>query len=306
MRLLLLALAALVGACTTVQPPGGRLRVVDLTGDFDRIATEIAPLPDGPKVAAFEAKTAGLAENFYARSRNPQRYDEHVLAALNSYPAERAGILDVSRRFRAMLEPARAKFEKALGKVESERPIFLLHSLGEMDGGTRELAGGETLIFGADVIAKIHAGHDMAPFFHHELFHVYHSKRFGQCEPLWCSLWQEGLATHVAATLNPAAGDAALMLDLPAPIRPVVDANRKAAVCAVAPLLDSTRGDDYASLFYGSSHLPGFPARMGYYIGYLIAADAARTHSLRQLAELRPAEVRPIIAAAMQRLADCP
>ena len=45
---------------------------------------------------------------------------------------------------------------------------------------------------------------------------------------------------------------------------------------------------------------------MGYYIGYLIAADLGRTHSLHQLAEMKPAEVRPLIDQSMAQMARCP
>ncbi len=246
-----------------------------------------------------------MASGFYARSRKPDRYDSRVLKNLAAYPEQRASILAVSKEFANLFAPARQTFEATFGPVRSEQPMYLLHSMGEMDGGTRDLNGKETLIFGSDVIAKIHAGHDMTPFFHHELFHVWHEPRFGECEPLWCSLWEEGLATYVAGTMNPKAGDAALMLDMPAPIRPPVDSNRSAAICAVAPLLDSIKEEDYASLFYGNSHLPGFPARMGYYIGYLVLSDIARTHSLAELGVMTPAEARPLIDQAIQRMAAC-
>lgn len=282
------------------------LRLVDLTGEFDRFATSTGQLPDEERVAAFEQQIGALADGFYARSRKPERYDSRVIKSLHDYPQAREGILAVSRQFEALFGPARASFERAIGPVSSPQPVYLLHSVGEMDGGTRKLDGKSTLIFGADVIARIHAGNDMTPFFHHELFHVYHRQRFGDCEPIWCSLWAEGLATYVASALNPGAGDAALLLDVPAPIRPPVDADRAAAFCAVIPLLESEDEQDYAALFYGNAHLPGFPARMGYYIGYLVAADIARSRDLRALAELKPAEVRPLIRASLDSMATCP
>jgi hypothetical protein len=146
----------------------------------------------------------------------------------------------------------------------------------------------------------------MTPFFHHELFHVIHEPRFGECKQVWCSLWEEGLATYVAWTLNPQAGDSALMLDQPAPIRPAVDANLAGAVCAAKPLLSSEKEEDYRPLFYGDSHLPGFPARMGYYLGYLVAADLGKTRTLKELAALKPAEVKPLIDQSLERMASCP
>ena len=51
--------------------------------------------------------------------------------------------------------------------------------------------------------------------------------------------------------------------------------------------------------------IDGFPARMGYYLGYLGAADLGKTRSLKQLAALKPAEVKPLIDASLDRMADC-
>jgi hypothetical protein len=285
------------------------LRFVDLVPEFDKTAAAAAKLSDDKaKVALFEKRMDPLAGGFYTRKRKPTRYDERVLKNLKDYPEQRQKILAVAKEFQNLFGPARASFTKAIGPVSSSQPVYLLHSLGEMDGGTRDdLKGGKTtLIFGADVIAKIHYGHDMTPFFHHELFHVYHEPRFGECNPVWCSLWEEGLATYVAGKLNPGAGDAALMLDMPAPIRPAVDANLIAAICAAKPLLPSEKDDDYAKLFYGNQHIDGFPARMGYYLGYLVAADLGKTRTLKQLAALKPAQVKPLIDQSLDRMASCP
>jgi hypothetical protein len=307
MKLLAAALALMFAATPAIgsAPPPG-LRLVDLTDEFDRFATSTVGMADTERVAAFEKQIGPLADGFYSRARKPKNYDERVANHLKNYPLLRDGILAVSRDFHRLFGPARDSFQAVFGPVSSAQPVYLLDSMGEMDGGTRELNRKETLLFGADVSAKIHYGKDMAPFFHHELFHVYHGPVMADCDALWCSMWEEGLATYVAKALNPQAGDAALMLDQPAPIRPAVDANRTGAVCAVRPLLDSQKEEDYAALFYGNSHLPGFPARTGYYLGYLVAADLAKTHSLHRLAEMKPAEVKPLFDASLVRMADCP
>jgi hypothetical protein len=246
-----------------------------------------------------------LAQGFYARSRKPERYEARILKSLQAYPAMRDKILAVSKQFSILLAPARESFERAFGSVHSEQPIYLLHSLGEMDGGTRDLGGKDILIFGADGIVNYHDGQDLTPFFHHELFHLAHEKPFGECKPVWCSMWEEGLATFVAASLNPQAGDAALMLDLPKPIRPMVDADREGAICAVKPLLGSTDDEDYEKLFFGNASLAGWPARMGYYVGYLAMVDLGKTHSLKQLAAMKPPEAKVELEGALDRLASC-
>lgn len=282
------------------------LHVVDLTGDFDRFAMSTQDMPDGERLAAFEQQIGPIAEGFYQRGRTTGDYDSRVLVELKNYPQRRSGNLVVSKAFNELFAPARRKFEAVFGPVSSSQPVFLIDSMGELDGGTRELNGKSTLLFGADLIWEAHAGKTLTPFFQHELFHVYHESRVTSCAALWCALWEEGLATYVASRLNPGADDAALSLDKPKPIRTAVEASRAAAVCAVVRRLDSVTDEDYAGLFLANFHLSGFPPRMGYYIGYLVAQDIGRTQDLHAMAKMSWVEARPLIDASLARMATCP
>ena len=99
-RMAALAAAALVATAQAgfaAPPPNDGLRLVDLTGKFDAVATSTANLDDAARVAAFEKAMDGVADGFYARSRKPDRYDSRVLKNLAAYPDQRAAILDVSR-----------------------------------------------------------------------------------------------------------------------------------------------------------------------------------------------------------------
>jgi hypothetical protein len=282
------------------------LRVVDLTAQFDRFVMATEHMPDGQRIRAFEKQIGPIANGFYARKRTPDGYDFRVLVNLKTYPERRAATLAVSREFNEQFAPARRRFEAVFGPVTSHQPVYLIDSMGELDGGMRELGGKSTLLFGADVIAEFHAGQDMDAFFYHELFHLYHETRVPSCMAVWCALWDEGLATYVSSRLAPDATDEELVLSLPEPIRPAVEANRRRAVCAVVRRLESTSDEDFSALFQGDDRLPGYPSRMGYYIGYLVASDIGRTHSLHQLAEMSPVKARPLIDASLARMATCP
>ena len=282
------------------------LRVVDLTGKFDRFVMATRDMPDAERIAAFEQQIGPIANGFYSRRRGPHGYDYRVLVQLKTYPQRRTAILAVSRDFNRQFTPARRKFESVFGQVASPRPAFLIDSMGELDGGMRELDGNQTLLFGADVIAEIHGGQSLTAFFYHELFHLYHEKQEGICGTVWCALWSEGLATYVSSRLAPGASDSELVLDEPGPIRPAVEADRGRAVCAVARRLESTTDDDFGALFLADDNLPGLPPRLGYYIGYLVAADIGRTRNLHQLAAMDMMEVRPLIDASLARMATCP
>lgn len=288
--------------------PAGSVRLVDLTDEWDAFWERSQALPDGERAAALRAEFAPLVPGFYDPVRTgaePERYDRHVAAALKGYEPQRHGVREVSRRFSALLAPAQASFEAAFGPAPEPHKVYLLHSMAEMDGGTRTLPEGTVLVFGADMIARLHLGHRIEPFFHHELFHMHHRRYFGECEGLWCGLWTEGLATYAAATLTPDATDGELLLNVPEPIRPAVDANRAEAVCAVVARLDSRETADARALFSFDRLNERLPPRFGYYVGLLAAAEMGRSHSVQQLAQLSAAEVRPKLEAALRGLADC-
>jgi hypothetical protein len=118
-------------------------------------------------------------------------------------------------------------------------------------------------------------------------------------------MWMEGLAVLAAQRLNPQATDAELLLSSPRPIRPEVERNRRAAVCAVASRLDSSDPIDYAALFSSGPALPDLPPRVGYFVGYLVAEEAARDRTITDLAHLDNAAGRAAIDAALARFATC-
>ena len=288
------------------------LRFVDLTGAFDRSWSATMELPDDKRAAAFETDFAKILPGFYDPKRVAERmpeekYQERLLQGLKTYPEKREGIQRVSREFSSLIGPSQRSFEKAFGPMRGYPPIYLVNSLGEFDGGTRDLPEGTRLMFGADMIAELYRDKPIQPFFHHELFHLLHGRTFKDCEQVWCSLWGEGLAVYVASRLNPSADDGALLLSYPVPLRPFVESHKQAAVCAVRARLDSTDPKDYSLLFLGAGEALSaeFPARFGYYVGYLVAKDLGRTRSLRQLAALKKKQAKTLVMASLDRMATC-
>lgn len=310
---------ALVGLCTaSCQAPPARppeappaYHLVDLTGDYRAFFDRTQGMDPASRTTAFKSAFAPLFPGFYDPERvkafaTPERYDGMIAASFDTFPALRIRFDETAAAFVAMLAPARADFQRHFPDLRSLGSIYLVHSLGEMDGGTRTIGGTRYLVFGADVMARLYAPGDERPFVQHEVFHVYHDQFFAGCGEVWCALWREGLAVYVSEQLNPGATDAQLGLAMPRPIRAEVDADRTTAVCAVRARLRSERREDYASMFFGQAGLDGLPPRFGYYVGYLVAREAARTHSLQALAHLSPADARPVVENALAALAECP
>jgi hypothetical protein len=283
--------------------------LVDLATPYASFWDETRNLPSDERVAAFKKRFDSLLPGFFTAGRvgwmTEAQYDAAIAASFGKFPALRGRFTATTNVFSKLLGPAHETFTKTFPDLRPIGPVYVVHSLGEFDGGTRRMAGVNRLMFGADVIAQLHDFADERPFFHHELFHVYHAQFFTECERMWCALWMEGLATLAAKRLNPQATDAELLLTSPRPIRPEVERNRAASICAVANLLDSKDAADYGGLFSSGPVIPGQPARVGYFVGYLVAEEAARDRSVMKLAHLDNTAARDVVSAALGRLARC-
>lgn len=316
----LLALVGMALALIGAAPPAHRsrsssagLQFVDLIPAFDRIWNETKDLPDEKRVEAFEAKFAKVLPGFYSAERTkdyqtPEQHHNQVLRGLKQYPERREGIQRVSRQFQSLVAPARKQFESVFGPMRGYPPIYLVDSFREFDGGTRDLPEGNRLMFGADMIAELYNGKPIKPFIEHELFHLMHHRTFPECDPVWCNLWEEGLATYVASTLNPGASDQALGLTIPAPLRPAVEAHKQEAVCAVRARLESKDPKVYAPLFMGGGKpvSENLPQRFGYYVGLLVVSDIGRHRTLKQLAALTPDQAHRLVGQTLEHMASCP
>ena len=286
-----------------------RYELVDLASSYATFWDESQDLPARERVAAFKARFEALLPGFVSAKRvgwmTSEQYDSAIIQSFEQFPGIRDHFTALTSGFAKLLAPAYDSFERAFPDLRPVGPIYIVHSIGEFDGGTRNVSGQSRLLFGADVMAQVHHFGDETPFFQHELFHVYHAQFFSECEEMWCVLWSEGLAVLVAQRLNPRATDAELLLTSPQPIRPEVDRNRSAAVCAVASRLSSTDSADYASLFSNSSPIANLPPRFGYYVGYLVATEAARVRSITELAHLDNKNAGDLVTATLAQLAHC-
>lgn len=300
----LFAALMLVVAAPAVAQPAFR----SFTDEFDRFARETATLPGAERVKLFRARFNALLPGFYEprNGLDDARYDARVAKALNEYPALRDKYLAAAAAFGRAYVAGTAHFRDTFPDFRPSVPIYLVHSLGEMDGGGRTLRGKEVMVFGADVIARIHDEKTIGPFFDHELFHIYHGQYFPDCGELWCSLWIEGLAVHAAAQMNPSADDAGLLLNQPRPIRPEIEPKLAEVVCFTRGKFASKDETDIRAFFTGgASAIAPYPPRFGYYLGYRLVATIGTKHNLAALAKMPPAKVKPLLQEAMAELAAC-
>lgn len=307
----LLAMAMFMASCHTVtqQPSPPEYEFSDLTGNFTRFWDRTQALNERERVAAFKEEFGAMLPDFYGPSHYeglpPERRDARIQRALEGFPSIRKKYTRIAASFQTMMAPAIASFRRVFPDAQMTTPVYLLHSLGEMDGGTRTFGDRVVLVFGADAMASVHDFEGEEPFLHHELFHVYHQSYFPECSQVWCYLWMEGLAVYASQQLNPHASDSQLLLTKPEPIRPQVEAHLNDAICTVLAKLDSSEDQDISALFSFERLSPALPPRAGYYIGYLAARKLGATRPIIELARLSSEEVRSLLEQALDELQKC-
>jgi hypothetical protein len=301
MRSLLTFAAALFAAVPACAQP---TVFSDYSSAFVEFYDATEGLDSDQRVSAFKERVAPAWPAFYAPrdGRTQQEVDANIRRSIEEFPAIRDKYLAAQRAFPKALADARAHFRESFPDSTAALPIYFVHSLGEMDGGTREIEGRNVLVFGADGIARYHTPEDLGPFFDHELFHVEHRAYFGDCDLIWCQVWREGLATAAAAQMNPGISHRALMLELPKPIPAAVDAHWRDAVCFLAARRDSDSRDDYKAMFWGNGGNDVLPPRWGYYIGYRLAERLLRGHSLIDMAHLPKDRAERLVKAELDMM----
>jgi len=289
-------------------------RVVDAYAPVETIAQRTDALSETAQIKAFRQGVIALHPGLYAPqvldlSPGPDM-DRLILASLASARASRTRGALVAE-LRRSIERTQQAFTKLAG-FRCDFPIYLTDSLGQFDGAGRVVDGRRSLVLGVDALDGEQHSIALPVFLTHEMFHRYHFMAGGfsdddaDRQPLWRTLWAEGLATYASQQLaQDATLEQALMLpaDLAqraAPLTPRIAADLLAHLDQVDP-------DVYRTYFtYGNKAVAarGLPWRSGYYLGYLVAARLARHHTLGQLAHMPARQVHALIRDALREMAS--
>lgn len=286
------------------------IKVINLASEYAAFWDATRHMPEGERVAAFKQQVASRFPEFYGIERydgdfTQAQQDERIARSFVKFEPMRAAYQAVVGRFSAELPRHIASFATAFPDFQPTVPTFLLHSLNEMDGGTRTFNGKTYLIFGADRIATLHGEGDAAPFFHHELFHIHHEAAMTACDGqgMWLPLWQEGLATYVSKALNPQATEEEMLLEFPAGSLPLTKARLYDSFAHLDTVLDNTDyAKQYPPLFNSAKDDTGLAPRRGYYLGYLVAAEIGKTRDLQTLASLSCDDAKQLVRMTVAKL----
>lgn len=300
-----LALLLLQSPASYAQQPGPRIH--NYADSFLAFWSKNKGRTISEQVEAFKVEVAPKLPEFYQFKfdrwkQQGKDVDEMLGEQLRAFPRIAEFFAEKNRLINAELEGNLATFQKAFDDFDTDFDVYILHSLGEMDGGARMINGKQYFIFGIDGIIEHHNADTDVPFYHHEFFHMYHYQNYVGAEKLWAALWAEGLATYVSGAMNPGSSYRDMMLDVPPGLVEKCEADLPYLWAKLAEKLDSGSEDDYATFFLFSSKDPRIPKRAGYYLGYLIAKELSQGRTLKELARLDGEVLRSEIAAAITKL----
>jgi hypothetical protein len=287
--------------------------IVDATGAFWPLAARSANMTPAAQAAAFRKEVVAKFPNLYTDpvlgSGNIKSLDELAVAWLAIAGKKGIDGRVVERDLMRNIPVILARFQKTFPDFRCNFPIYLMASLGSLDGAGRFVDGRPALVLGIDTMAKYDPPPVIPVLIAHELFHRYNfqaagfSDDPGERQAIWRTLWAEGLATYMSGFLNSQASpgeildSAELALQAPPLIR------RLAAALRDNDTPDLPR---YAEYFEGGSakaRAEGIPARAGYYVGYRVVLLLARRYTPYQLAHLKGPALHRKINDALDMLA---
>jgi len=271
---------------------------------------KVESLPIEHKLQQFKSLVVPHFPTFYAYKK--MKWENQGKVAnnefkkhLEEYPKLKKEFEIKNEQISKSLENSLVTFREHFPDLNPDFDIYIAHSFGEMDGGTRQIGEDWYFILGIDGMVNYHKGiQNEVPFFHHELFHVLHSQYFKEEQVIWVALWAEGLATYVSEKLNPNASIEDLMLgqDLVRDVNKSLDKHW----INLHSNLESTTDKDYETYFLVSSKNPSIVKRAGYYLGYLLAKEVGKTKTINEMAKMSKSEVLPLIQKTIKTLQTSP
>ncbi|MBB1302283.1 MAG: DUF2268 domain-containing putative Zn-dependent protease [Pseudoalteromonas rhizosphaerae] len=272
---------------TLAHDQPGAYEIINLADDFYSVYQSSKKLSPEKRAERFSQYFTTQFEPFYS--------NKNFVKSIESFSEIEKVYLLKSNQLSKDLNGSMKSFIATFADFKSETPIYILHSLGRFNGATRDLKGKSYLMFGVDLMAKYHNWNNDTPFFHHELFHVYHENFFQCNDELWCSLWTEGLATYVSHQLNSSASNDELMLNIPDSMIKNVRSRLLYSLTDLKRKFYSKNPEIYSSFFNFRKDETNLPYRRGYYLGYILVKEIGKDYSIEELAKMEKKTVELLL-----------
>ncbi len=179
-------------------------RIHNIAPDFIKYWGRAQGMPSAKKIRLLKSEIFPMFPEFYHYKtqkweKDGKSADEELAKHLTEFKQMETDFVKKTNEITTHLRTTMASFMKSVPGLNKDFDIYITHSFGEMDGGTRKIGEKMYFVLGVDGMVKYHKGFSSEiPFFHHELFHVYHGQYLAEEEVLWVALWAEGLATLVS------------------------------------------------------------------------------------------------------------
>lgn len=271
--------------------PSSTIPVVDLMTPFWSVWDSTAGKPPQQRVAAFKERVIlpGLPVYADGQFRRDLSSDDAIAKYLDGLEPHIAQMRAVTAQLRQQWPLVEASVAKQLPDFSSDRiVVYFLPSFNHFNGQTHDIGDKIGVLFGVDGIVEYgSSGENVGVDIAHELFHIYqfetHPGYRTDKATLWQAVWGEGSAAYASQVLTPGAtATDALMGDLAAAPSETV----KALACGIQAKWSSDDRDDINAYIDAGQHPPNLPARGGYLIGYLVATDMGKTHSLAEIGKI--------------------
>lgn len=291
--------------CAVQVHASGDCTVVDLMPAFWKALAD-ADVPTRMRADVID-RHPDLYNDKYVDVPNDATWPDEV-ARDKSYVESHRTEVDAAEQFLVANVPHYMReFRKTFPDYRCDFTFYIAPSFGHMDGSAATVNGEHRIIFAPDVIPRLHTLADLKVLIDHETFHIHHHQStgvFGAGEEaiptIEAALWSEGLATFVSWRMNPSITlDTAL---LQPGIAEGTRSHLRTAATELLAHLQEKNESEYARFFMGGKPHDAFPRRAGYYVGFLIADNLSKRHSLTELAHLKGAALHDAIVAELQAL----
>ncbi len=288
--------------------------IIDLMPDFWRFYAVAKDVDIQKQAALFKEMVAEKHPDVYATKviwlDETKSYDEALMTRYIAWSgrstAEQINIIKrMSDSIAKNMAEYEEKFRTTFPDFSYTGKVYFMHSLMAFDGAIRTINGKSNLLFGLDTMALVYGEDmDLQPFFHHEIFHIYHAQFIEEdTNDIAGALWMEGLAQYVAKCLNPTV-EGVNLFGLPKDMPERSKAILPILASHLLKAFESTSPDEYGKFFRGNINNHEIPARSGYYVAYLVAQKLGQKYSLQEMAHSRLTVIKPEIKMVLEELAD--
>jgi hypothetical protein len=214
--------------------------------------------------------------------------------------AKMPDILEVSRGINAEIHSTVKAVREKLPDFKPATDYYVTISL-SFTGKVLDVGGRKVLALGLENFPVDPGDPQRRITIAHELFHTYHFQWFSASGGLYRMLWAEGLAVYASGVMIPGQRYSNL-LDFP-----VEKMNRCHELLGrmAGELRQNLSSTDkrLRRIYFGAEpNDTEIPPEGGYYVGLLIVAELAKTHTLSEMAKMEPDPVYGTLTRELERL----